>query len=476
MISVHGMKGFFSAPVFPGDADKTIAASMVHYGITFGLVAIVLNVPALILAGDPPVRILASTTVLILALLTNRYLLGRGFVYGAGALFLSLAWVALAAVNYTAGGVRAPGYALHIVLIICVGFIFGGRWAFLPAALSTALGVCFALLESRGLLPPPQVHNVSDRYLFIIAADFFIIAAILTIMVNQLRIAIAEGRKELLVRQEAERELARHEAVLEQTVRERTAQLLVANSDLESFSYSISHDLRAPLRSIKGFTEILIDSYGPQLDEEKRRLLSNIDASAIRMDALVNDLLAFSKLGREDVQRRQVKTVEIVAEILTELRSEAGDRAVEVVVGDLPACSADKAMLRQVFTNLLANAFKYTRRQRETRIEVGCTRTGNESVYFVRDNGAGFDMSRADKLFGVFQRLHRMEDFEGTGVGLALVKRIVEKHGGRIWAQAAPDAGATFSFTIEPLATPGLETSPPDRAVHERRSASPTSP
>jgi PAS domain S-box-containing protein len=226
------LRAFLSAPVFPGDADKTIAASMVHYGIMFGVLANLLNVPAMALAGDPLLRILTSSTILIGALLLNLLFLKRGHVSGSGVFFLAAAWISLAAINFTAGGVKAPGFPIHIVFIICVGFIFGRSWAFFAAALSTSLGVLFVVLESRGLLPPPQVHNVSARYLSIAASNFFIVAAILTMMVNRLRRAIAEGRQELQVRQEAERALARHQETLEATVRERTAALAQANAAL----------------------------------------------------------------------------------------------------------------------------------------------------------------------------------------------------------------------------------------------------
>ncbi len=222
----------FTAPVFPDDDDKTIAASMVHHGIVFGLVANLINIPALILAGDPPQRILATSPLLVCGLLLNLYFLRRGYVRSSGVAFLSLAWVALAAINYTAGGVRAPGFSIHIVFIICVGFIFGKRWALLGATLSTSLGAVFLFLEHRGLLPPPQVQNTSGRYFLIYAANFFIIATILTMMVNRLRRSISEGRQELLFRRETERELARHQATLEQTVRERTEELAESNAAL----------------------------------------------------------------------------------------------------------------------------------------------------------------------------------------------------------------------------------------------------
>jgi PAS domain S-box-containing protein len=226
------VKSAFRAPVFPGDDDKTIAASMVHYGILFGLCANFLNIPALILAGDPSQRILVTSTLLITALLLNLFFLKRGYVRGSGVVFLMLAWLALATINATAGGIRAPGFSIHIVFIICVGFIFARHWAFAAAGLSAGLGAVFVALESRGLLPPLQVHNTPGRYWFIYTANFFIVAAILTMMVTRLRRSITEGRQELAIRLAAEQELARHQASLEQTVRERTVALAKTNTAL----------------------------------------------------------------------------------------------------------------------------------------------------------------------------------------------------------------------------------------------------
>lgn len=234
-------------------------------------------------------------------------------------------------------------------------------------------------------------------------------------------------------------------------VTERTQQLEAANRELEAFSYTISHDLRAPLRAVNGFTAILLEEYADAMPAEARDYLKRVKDSGEHMGHLVDDLLAFSRFGRQALRTQRVSIKGIVDRAVAQLASTIEGRHVDVVVGALPDAECDAALLEQVFVNLLSNAFKYTRRREQARVEVGVLETSANDgpTYFVRDNGAGFDMEYAGKLFGVFQRMHRTEDFEGTGVGLAIVHRIVERHGGRIWAEAKVDGGATFYFTLK---------------------------
>jgi PAS domain S-box-containing protein len=255
--------------------------------------------------------------------------------------------------------------------------------------------------------------------------------------------------RDVTARRKAEDAVQQLNENLEQRVSERTTQLEAANKELDAFSYSVSHDLRAPLRAVDGFSQAMLEDYGAQLPEEGQRYLRTIREGTHRMGALIDDLLTFSRLSRLPLQSRQVDTGELVRGAIGELDFLREGRQVEVRVDDLPPCHGDPALLKQVWLNLLSNAFKYTRRCHLAVIEVGCAKEANEDVYFVRDNGTGFDMRYADKLFGVFQRLHRAEEFEGTGVGLAIVHRIIHRHGGRVWAEAAVDGGATFYFTLE---------------------------
>ena len=235
---------------------------------------------------------------------------------------------------------------------------------------------------------------------------------------------------------------------LEQRVIERTAQLAAANRELEAFSYSVSHDLRTPLRAIDGFSRILLEDHAAQLDVDAQRYLNIVRSSSQQMGKLIDDLLTFSRLSRQALNKQRVDVVDLVQQVVRELEPERADRQVEIVLGELPACEADRSLLKQVYVNLLSNAIKFTRKRASARIEVGCYLQGNEPVYFVKDNGVGFEMQYMGKLFGVFQRLHRADEYEGTGVGLANVQRIINRHGGRVWAESQVDQGAAFYFTL----------------------------
>jgi len=236
---------------------------------------------------------------------------------------------------------------------------------------------------------------------------------------------------------------------LEQRVAERTAELRSANQELEAFSYSVSHDLRAPVRHIAGFAALLEGHLGGGADEKTRRYLTIVQESASRMGQLIDDLLAFSKTGRAELRRVSVALEPLVDEVRRSLEADVRGRVVRWEIAPLPVVFGDPSLLRQVLFNLLGNAVKYTRKRETARIEVGTLAAGEaEATVFVRDNGAGFDMKYAEKLFGVFERLHPAQEFEGTGVGLATVRRIVQRHGGRVWAEGRPEEGATFYFSL----------------------------
>jgi len=234
---------------------------------------------------------------------------------------------------------------------------------------------------------------------------------------------------------------------LNEELKTNVDELESSNKELESFSYSVSHDLRAPLRAMMGYSDILEETAGEKLDENDKRLLTKIKDSGITMGRLIDNLLEFSRLGRMDVKRSPIDMVKTVKKVLVEIEKTVNHKA-NVQINPMPDAIADYYLLQQVLINLMSNAIKYSAKKENAMVEIGHISNGNEMVYFVKDNGAGFDMKYASKLFGVFQRLHSQKDFEGIGIGLAIVQRIVARHGGKVWAEAIPNEGATFFFTL----------------------------
>lgn len=246
-----------------------------------------------------------------------------------------------------------------------------------------------------------------------------------------------ETKIQLAERKRAEKELIK-----------RTTQLEAANKELEAFSYSVSHDLRAPLRAIDGFSRVLLEDCNDKLDDEGKRLLKIVRDNTNKMGQLIEDILTLSRLGRKQLEMSHIDMAELTKDVFDELKVTTPGRKIQLDIKNLPDAHGDPSMIRQVLVNLLSNAIKFTRPREKAVIEVGGRKEGNENIYYVKDNGVGFDMQYVNKLYGVFQRLHSEVDFEGTGVGLAIVQRIVHKHGGKVWAEGKVNDGAVFYFTL----------------------------
>ena len=262
-------------------------------------------------------------------------------------------------------------------------------------------------------------------------------------------VAVLETNNDITERKRAEEELRKVNEELERRVVERTIGLEAANKELEAFAYSVSHDLRAPLRHIAGYTELLQKNASSMLDEKSQRYMTMILESAKRMGELIDDLLAFSRVGRSEIQKTKLSLGQVVKEALSEVRQETDGRNIAWRIDALPDVYGDRSLLRLALVNLISNAVKFTRTRPQAEIEIGSADgKKDEIVVFIRDNGVGFDMKYVNKLFGVFQRLHRTEEFEGTGIGLATVQRIIHRHGGRIWAEGLVNKGATFYFSV----------------------------
>jgi len=249
-------------------------------------------------------------------------------------------------------------------------------------------------------------------------------------------------------RERLEQEFRKLNEELEKRIWDRTSELEAANRELEAFSYSVSHDLRAPLTHLHGFSSLLLDNHASQLDEQGQRYVRKIKDGVLRMSSLIDDLLTLAKVSRQELRRCEISLNSLVEEVMKDLESETSEREIRWLVGSLPMIECDRGLMRQVLVNLLSNAIKYTRKREHAVIEIREDVIDGKKTIVVKDNGVGFDMKFADKLFAPFQRLHREKDFEGTGIGLATVQRIIHKHSGRIWADSQPGLGATFYFTL----------------------------
>jgi signal transduction histidine kinase len=327
--------------------------------------------------------------------------------------------------------------ALSIILIGMIGFAFLRLYAGIVKPLKTIDEATGQIAAGRLDVKAPETDDEIGQ----LARSFNIMGNALEDSYRSLSVEIAERKK----MQEA---LQKSYDELELRVRERTAALEASNKEHESFTYTVSHDLRAPLRAIDGFSKILSNKYQERLDDEGNRLLNIVRKNAQEMGRLIDDLLAYSRLGRQQMNLSDIDMMSLAKTVYGEQNAPGSERTITFDVKDAPSVRADKILIRQVLVNLFSNAVKFTQPRTSAVIEFGGHKNGNENIYYVKDNGVGFDMSYADKLFGVFERLHDADEFEGTGVGLAIVHLAVQKHGGSVWAEAKINEGATIYFSL----------------------------
>ncbi len=346
---------------------------------------------------------------------------------------------------------RLLGYlgiaAIVTVLAMGVAYLFS-RWVHrvLVRPVLAITRIATEVSEKRNY--SLRAEKLTNDELGLLAESFNGMLAEIESATRGLQASNREAEREVGERRRAEEEVLRLNAELETRVKQRTTELQATNAELEAFCYSVSHDLRAPLRSIDGFSQALLEDFPKEVPEEASRYLGRIRASTQRMGQLIEDLLNLSKVSRGELARRDVDVGELARQVVADVQSREPARKVEVSVWDGMQAYADPRLLRAALENLIGNAWKFSAKAEQPRIEIGLLRDGQEATFFVRDNGAGFDMRYANKLFGAFQRLHSANEYQGTGIGLATVQRIVHRHGGRIWADATPGKGAVFFFTL----------------------------
>lgn len=437
------IKRWITPPIFEHDESKTYRARLLN-SILIGILALVsIALIASWLGGRTPAATIGVNVLVFVSCAGLWYCMRRGQVALASIGLLAAGAISITAAVATLGTIRAPATALFLLLVIVGGLLFDLPGILVTTGLSSLSILGLILAENAGWLPPAD-RSVTITQWAIYTALFGVCGSLTYYSIKSTRDALRRADRELAERQRTEEQIRNLNRDLEQ----RAAELQVANHELESFSFSISHDLRTPLASIGSFASRLLQDYD-QLPPDARRWAELIQGNTTAMTQLVEGLLEFSRFIRQPLHRQRVDVKELVRQVLEDLNAREDGRQLEIRIGELPPCQADPLLLKQVWINLLSNALKFTRGREVARIEIGAKTTEEgKTLYFIRDNGVGFDPAQAERLFGVFRRLHPEEEYEGTGVGLAIVERIIRRHGGQVRAEGEVDHGATFSFTV----------------------------
>ncbi len=437
------IKRWITPPVFEHDESKTYRASLLN-SVLIGILGLVsIALVGSWLGGRTPAATIGLDVLVFASCAGLWYWMRRGQVTLASIGLLATGAISITAATATLGTIRAPATALFLLMVIVGGLLFDRLGILVTTGLSSLAVLGLILAENAGLLPPAD-RSVTITQWVIYTALFGVCGGLTYYSVQSTREALKRADRELADRQRTEEQIRD----LNRDLERRAAELEVANKELESFSYSISHDLRAPLASIGSFASRLLEDYD-QLPPDARRMAELIQGNSTAMTQLVEGLLEFSRFIRQPLHRQSVDVNELVRQVLEDLHAQEEGRKIEVRIGDLPPCQADPILLKQVWMNLISNALKFTRAREVARIEISAKTTGEgTTLYFIRDNGVGFDPKEAERLFGVFHRLHSEDEYEGTGVGLAIVERIIHRHGGQVRAEGELDHGAAFYFSL----------------------------
>jgi signal transduction histidine kinase len=438
---------FLEPPAYD-DPEKNRVANLMHLILLFNGVFIFLLLIGFLASGLSQVRNIAPIVVSFFIYFIFYVLLKKGYVNLSAFSFVIVSYLVLTIVILVYGGVQVPHLFLYFVTIVIASAVLPEFYAIATYVLVMVSAIVMYWAENAGLLPTFFVPILDISSLVILGSNLVIMASIIYLSNRSFRQALRLYKDELETRKKAEKEILQLNLELEQRVQERTSQLEDANKELETFSYSVSHDLRAPLRAMSGFASIVLENTKDDIDDESVGYLIRIENAAQKMDLIIKGLLDLSRISRENLKIDDVNLSRIAREIVSDLPSRELKQEAIIKIDEGIHTKGDERLLRVLLLNLINNAWKFSRDRKKASIEFSVVEDDGQRIFSVKDNGVGFDRSYTQKLFTPFQRLHSESEFEGSGIGLATCKKIVQRHGGEIWAESEVGKGATFFFTL----------------------------